>query len=274
MAWAIEVTLRHAKQFAAILVIFLATRTSALSAYTMETTGTMGGEVADSEGAAIEGATVLVRNLDTQFSRTVLTGRHGQFSMENLPIGTYAVEAWSRAFERASNPGIVIADGTTKQASFKLSVCGMRHLDLYKENFATRTKIRAYTDFEKGSANKAQGLPCRAYSNSPSLFVKDPPRCANQVTMKFFSDLVEKNRAGHLPESGEGPVHAGAYFGAIVEFDKATKQWVVKLRLEYSVACGMLCGVGTVYDRWVYFDQGGTVTSVDDDCGCTFETIS
>lgn len=266
--------MRRAKQFAVILAIILATKSAPLPAYTQETTGTISGEVADSEGAAIEGATVLVRNLDSQFSRTVLTGKHGQFSVENLPIGTYAVEAWSRVFERASNPGMVITDGPTKQVSFKLNVCTMRHLDIYKENFATRTKIKADTDFERGLVNEAQGLPCRANAVLSSLIVKVPPRCANQITMKFFSDLVEKNRAAHLPESGEGPVHAGAYLGAIVEFDKATMQWVVKLRLEYSVVCGMLCGIGTVYGRWVYFDQGGTVTSVGDDCGCRIETTS
>jgi len=240
-----------------------------------ERTGSMGGTVTDSEGAVIENATVTVRNTETQFTQFLTTGKHGDFRVENLSAGNYTVDAWHRFFERSSQIDIVILPGQMKELRFKLDFCGvMHHLDPHQQNFTARIEVKAGSDYEKDLANKAEGLPCRPNANASSPLGEHPPRCANLATMKVYSDLVEKNKAGHLPEAGEGPVHAGAYFGATVEFDRATRRWKVKLRLEYSVTCGMLCGIFATYDRWVYFDLRGTVTKVDDDCGCNLEAIS
>jgi hypothetical protein len=156
----------------------------------------------------------------------------------------------------------------------KLDFCGRRRLDRHQRNFTSQIEIEAGSDFEKELVNKAQVLPCRLDANGWLKLGGPSQRCANLATMKFFSGLVEKNKAGHLPEAGEGPVLSGAYFGAMAEPGQAPKQWIVKLRLEYNVGCGMLCGIDITYDRWVYFDESGAVTKVDDDCGCNSESIS
>lgn len=261
------------KQLAPLLAL-VSVLGSGVLAQSREITGSISGIVADSEGATIKSASVMVRNTDTQFSQFLATGKVGDFRVENLPAGNYTVDAWHKFFERSSQTDIIITPGSAKKVSFHLDICGMRHLDSHHQNWTTRIEVRAGSDFEKDLANKAQRLPCRPDANASSPLGGDTPRCANLPTMKFYSNLVEKNKAGHLPEAGEGPVVAGAYFGATVEFEQATKLWKVKLRLEYSVTCGMLCGIRATYDRWVFFDQGGAVTKVDDDCGCNLESIS
>jgi hypothetical protein len=222
----------------------------------------------------IEGATVIVRNTETQLSQRVTTGKSGDFCAEDLPVGNYTVDAWHRFFERSSQTNIIVRPGSRERVSFNLDLCGMRHIDLHKRNFTILNEFDASSDFERDLANKAQRLPCRPNANDSSLLGWGGARCANLATMTFYSDQVRKNQAGHLPEEGEGPVLAGAYFGVAVEFDQPTKLWAAKLRLEYSLSCGMLCGIGATYDRRVFFDQSGVVIKVDDDCGCNLETIS
>lgn len=261
------------KQLAQLLAL-VSVLGSGVLAQSRESTGSISGTVADSEGAAIKSASVMVRNTETQFSQFLTTGESGDFRVENLPAGNYTIDAWHKLFERSSRTDIVITPGSPKKVSFNLDLCGMRHIDLRQQDFRTLAEVKAGSDFEKDLANKAQQLPCRPDADGSSPLGGGPPRCANLATMEFYSDQVEKNKAGHLPEAGEGPVLAGAYFGATVEFDHSTKLWKVKLRLEYSVTCGMLCGIRATYDRWVFFDQRGAVTKVDDDCGCNLEAIS
>jgi hypothetical protein len=239
-----------------------------------EGAGRLSGIVTDSSGATIAGATVLLVNRETQFSETLTTGKGGNFLVESLPAGTYTVNAWHKYFERSSLPDIKVTSGEAKEVSVKLDFCGRLFFDRHQRNFTSQIELNAGSDFEKELANKAQRLPCGTKAKGWLQMRGPSQRCANLATMKFFSGLVEENKAGHLPEAGEGPVLSGAYFGATVEPLQATKQWIVKLRLEYSLGCGMLCGINIAYDRWVYFDQSGTVTKVDDDCGCNLESIS
>src|SRR5205807_3712343 len=49
--------------------------------------GRISGTVTDPSGAAIAGAKVAVRNLETQAVRPVTTDSNGSYTAENLPIG-------------------------------------------------------------------------------------------------------------------------------------------------------------------------------------------
>src|SRR5439155_25199734 len=55
------------------------------------TTGTITGAVSDQTGAIVPGATVTVRNIDTNISRMATTVSHGLYSFTALPIGNYEV---------------------------------------------------------------------------------------------------------------------------------------------------------------------------------------
>ena len=96
------------------------------------------------------------------------------------------------------------------------------------------------------------------------------PKCANVESREYYFDLVGKNRAGLLPEAGEGPVFAKAYYEAKVEYSLVDRKPIVKLRLEYAVRCGILCGQTVVRTRWVFFDEKANVVKVEDnrDCDC------
>src|SRR4029077_19640452 len=53
--------------------------------------GTILGTVTDSSGAAVSGAKVTVKNIDTGLTREVTTGDDGSYSVPELPIGNYSV---------------------------------------------------------------------------------------------------------------------------------------------------------------------------------------
>jgi carboxypeptidase family protein len=58
------------------------------------------GTVTDATGAAISGANVTVKNLDTGLTRVVTTSGDGTYSVPELPIGNYSVTVESSGSRR------------------------------------------------------------------------------------------------------------------------------------------------------------------------------
>jgi Cna protein B-type domain. len=70
------------------------------SAYPGQTfRGTILGLVTDSSGAAVPGATVTIKNVDTGLTRTVTTTDDGSYSAPELPIGNYSVTVEKSGFK-------------------------------------------------------------------------------------------------------------------------------------------------------------------------------
>jgi hypothetical protein len=70
-----------------------ATLAAPAGAAAQSTTGTVLGTVKDSSGAPVPGATLTATNLGTNYSRSVETDTRGQYSIPQLPLGEYRVEA-------------------------------------------------------------------------------------------------------------------------------------------------------------------------------------
>src|SRR5260370_2715270 len=62
------------------------------------TTGTVQGDVVDEKGGTVAAATVEIRNLDTNFTRTETTGPDGHFAFLLLPPGRYTLPASKEGF--------------------------------------------------------------------------------------------------------------------------------------------------------------------------------
>jgi outer membrane receptor for ferrienterochelin and colicin len=67
-------------------------------AQTQITTGTIQGTVLDANGAAVPGAEVEVKNIDTNFIRTTTTDEDGRFAAPQLPSGRYNVTVTKTGF--------------------------------------------------------------------------------------------------------------------------------------------------------------------------------
>ncbi len=82
--------------------------------------GTIAGAVHDATGAAIAGATVTVRQLETGATRTLTTGADGSYSAPSVPVGDYSVSAAAPGFQSQEQTGISLVVGQSLRIDFTL----------------------------------------------------------------------------------------------------------------------------------------------------------
>jgi outer membrane receptor protein involved in Fe transport len=70
--------------------------------------GTILGTVTDSSGAAVAGATVTIKNVDTGLIRTTVSTGDGTYNVPELPIGTYSVTIERTGFQTAVTTGVTV----------------------------------------------------------------------------------------------------------------------------------------------------------------------
>ena len=73
--------------------------------------GTILGNVKDTQGAVVPGATVTATHTGTQFSRSTVTDAEGQYTLPLLPVGNYEVVIAMTGFKNVSQTGIVLEVG-------------------------------------------------------------------------------------------------------------------------------------------------------------------
>ena len=80
------------------------------------------GQVLDSSGAAVPGATIRAIQTETQFTRTVNSDAEGGYVAANLPIGPYQLEVTSGGFRTYLQSGIFLQVGNNVQVNVALQV--------------------------------------------------------------------------------------------------------------------------------------------------------
>ena len=78
------------------------------------------GTVTDQSGAAIEGASVKITNVDTNVTRTIQTTSAGTFYITDLIPGTYDVRVEKSGFEASVQKGVTVVGGATSTANATL----------------------------------------------------------------------------------------------------------------------------------------------------------
>jgi outer membrane receptor protein involved in Fe transport len=86
------------------------------------TTATMVGTVTDPGGAKVPGAQVMARSVDTGLSRTATTNDEGDYRIEFLPIGKYAVEVTFTGFKKVLLSDVVLQVNETARVDVALAV--------------------------------------------------------------------------------------------------------------------------------------------------------
>jgi len=80
------------------------------------------GRVEDDSGAAISGATVTVKSLETGASRTLTTDASGNFAAPDLRLGPQEVKAEKTGFQPATRTGISLVVGQEAKIHFRLKI--------------------------------------------------------------------------------------------------------------------------------------------------------
>src|SRR5579862_9394345 len=84
--------------------------------------GTISGTVHDKTGAAVVGANVTVRQIETGASRQLTTDADGRYYAPSVPVGNYVVTAAHDGFQTDQRSGISLAIGQSLPVNFDLGV--------------------------------------------------------------------------------------------------------------------------------------------------------
>ncbi len=85
-------------------------------------TGTISGIAKDAAGASVSNATVTVVNLETNLSRTAITGKDGSYRFSALPIGHYNVKADMAGFKTETQTNVTLDIGQEAVVNFAMEV--------------------------------------------------------------------------------------------------------------------------------------------------------
>src|SRR6185503_11650711 len=113
--------MRHLHRF--VLVLFASGLL--MSAFPVEaqvTTATLIGQLRDTSGAVIPGATVIATHEGTGVVRETRTDDNGEFVLSALPNGPYTVKIELTGFKALENHGIQLGAGQTVRQAFALQV--------------------------------------------------------------------------------------------------------------------------------------------------------
>ncbi len=87
--------------------------------------GSIQGRVADTSGAAVKGAVVVLANTGTGVGRTVRSDNSGYFIAPALQIGTYTLSVSAPTFAKAMEENVTLSVGDTLTLDFRLSPVGV-----------------------------------------------------------------------------------------------------------------------------------------------------
>jgi outer membrane receptor protein involved in Fe transport len=93
---------------------------ASITASAQLSTATAFGNVTDSTGAEISGATVVFTQTQTNFTRTTKTNDQGEYRAQFLPVGPYTVRVDAPGFKEIAQSGIVLS--VTQQAALNFSL--------------------------------------------------------------------------------------------------------------------------------------------------------
>src|SRR5437762_8847866 len=107
------------------VMIILLTAAAGLAAQSQITTGVVDAIVLDTSGAVLPGVDVEIRNVDTNLTRNLTTGRDGRFVALQLPPGRYTVTLKLPGFATVVEENVIVTVGETVRLSAAMKVSGI-----------------------------------------------------------------------------------------------------------------------------------------------------
>lgn len=112
--------------FASLLAVALLLVPAPGLAQSQATTGVIEGTVSDPSGAAVPGATVVVKNTATNVERTLASDQDGRFRALLLPLGPYRVTVSLAGFATLVREGVVLTVGQSANLALTLKVSSVQ----------------------------------------------------------------------------------------------------------------------------------------------------
>ncbi len=122
-------------------------------AQTQSTTGNIQGTVVDENGAAIPGAIVEVKHIETNFSRTITTDEEGRFVALTLPPGRYTVTVSKQGFGPLSVEETHLTVGQALNLRLPMKISGVEERVLVTAPTVDTLKTESSTTINEKTVN-------------------------------------------------------------------------------------------------------------------------
>ena len=106
----------------ALVAMLVGTFAVPSTVYAQAVTGTLLGNVTDSSGAAVPGATVTATEVQTNIARTAVSNETGHYIFSSLKNGTYTVEAELQGFRKIVRQNVRVDVNTTMRVDLTLEL--------------------------------------------------------------------------------------------------------------------------------------------------------
>src|SRR5215210_7663364 len=93
-----------------------------INVFGQEFRGTITGNITDPNGAAVAGATVVVKNVDTNVSQTITTNEDGAYTVPFLLPGKYSITVTNEGFKTSTQENINLNVDDRLTIDFKLEI--------------------------------------------------------------------------------------------------------------------------------------------------------
>jgi hypothetical protein len=113
---------RHKAKLSVLLIVFTSIFLPQKMHPQAVSVASIAGRVTDPQGAAVSGAQVKITSTETGAVRSVVTNSEGLYSIPNLPIGGYTLDASAPGFQTYEQTGIALRVNDNIQINISLSV--------------------------------------------------------------------------------------------------------------------------------------------------------
>ena len=149
-----------------LLAVLIAASASSASAQTLY--GSLVGNITDPSGAAVPGATVVVTNPDTGFTRQATTDERGAYQFANLLPGRYDLKVAAKSFAALAEAGIAVSPNAVVRIDGRLELATTSEAVTVTASGATLQTDRADVRTEMG-AQQVRDLPISGQRNYTAL---------------------------------------------------------------------------------------------------------
>src|SRR5712692_1344802 len=173
-------------------------------------TGAITGTVKDVSGAALVGAAVTVKHVETGLTRAVEADASGNYSVSSLPVGEYELTAEKMGFEREVRRGIKLAVAQEAVVNFTLQVGSMvQQVTVTEDAPLVNTTMTQTSGLISEEQIKELPLNGRSFDQLLTL---------NTATVNFTSNTNRDGNlfsvAGRRPEENAFMINGMEYLGA------------------------------------------------------------
>ena len=145
-------------------------------------TGTLQGTVVDANGAVVNNAEVVIRNIETGQERTLTTNSDGFYVASFLSLGRYSITVNQQGFAKAVNENVEVTLNQTRVVDFSLNPAGIT------ENVVTTSEV---TTINTSNAEVKQSL------NTQEILAKPTANQGSFLTLaETFTGFQENPTSG------------------------------------------------------------------------------